>query len=177
MITAELLYPIGYVVKTHGVKGELNISLDTDFDPGDFRFLVFDIDSIFVPFKVISSRGKSEDNKLVTLEDVDTVEEAREFTGKTAYILKRELENHPDYDETEDEGIYLSDLIGFNIFDEDGNDVGTIIGYNDDTQNYLLEVKLPDGREVFVPYVDEWLVDFDRDRKIIKFSLPKGLID
>ncbi|MDE6395665.1 MAG: 16S rRNA processing protein RimM, partial [Muribaculaceae bacterium] len=42
MITLKELYPIGYVAKTHGIKGELNVSLDTEFNPEDFKFLVFE---------------------------------------------------------------------------------------------------------------------------------------
>ena len=57
MITAKQIYPIGYVAKTHGIKGELNVSLDTDFNPEDFKFLVFDVDGIFVPFPIINVRG------------------------------------------------------------------------------------------------------------------------
>ena len=180
LITVGELYPIGFVAKTHGIKGELNVRLDADCFPEDFRFLVFEMDSIFVPFVVTSSRGKSDDSRLVSLEGVDTVDDAKEFAGKTAYVLKSELEKLPGYgDENDgDDGFYLDDLVGFKLFDADGCEVGEITGYNDDTQNYLLEILLNDGsRHVFVPYVDEWLMDFDAEKKTIKFNLPEGLLD
>lgn len=58
MITLSELYPIGYVSKTHGINGELNVQLDTDYNPEDFRFLVFEIDSTYIPFEVGNSRGQ-----------------------------------------------------------------------------------------------------------------------
>ncbi len=179
MITAKELFPIGYVSKTHGIKGELNIQLDTQYNPEDFRFLVFEMDAIFVPFEIASSRGQGAANRLVALEGVDTVEEARAFVGKTAYVLQKELVEHPDYDNEADgeEGLYLSDLIGYRLNDESGRTIGKVVGFNDDTQNYLLEVELPDGRKLFVPYVDEWLVDLNQDEHTISFDLPTGLID
>lgn len=179
MITAKEIYPIGYVSKTHGIKGELNIQLDTQYNPEDFRFLVFEMDAIYVPFEIVSSRGQGVANRLVSLEGVDTVEEGRAFVGKTVYVLQRELIEHPCYEGGEDgeEGLYLSDLIGYVLKDVSGNRIGEIIGFNDDTQNYLLEIQLQDGRKGFVPYVDDWVTDLNQDEHSISFDLPDGLIE
>lgn len=173
MITISEIYPIGYVSKTHGINGELNIQLDTDYNPEDFRFMVFEIDSTYIPFEVDNSRGQGAANRLVSLVDVDTIEEARTFVGKTAYVLKREL---PDSASDDDEGFYLSDLVGGVLRNADGSDVGHITGFNDDTANYLLEVELPDGRHEYIPYVDDWVTDFNPDGMILTMNLPNGLI-
>ena len=179
MIKSAEIFPIGYVAKTHGIKGELNARLDTEYNPEDFRFVVFELDSIFIPFEIEYSRGKGEDNRLVKLKDVDTVEEARDFVGKTMYVLMRELREHPDFarSDEEEDGMYLSDLVGYTLFDENGTKVGEITGYNDDTLNYLLEVLTDDGRKIYIPYVDEWLISFNREDKSISFDLPNGITD
>jgi len=174
MITQGELYPIGYVSKTHGTNGELNVRLDTDYNPEDFRFVVFDIDSIFIPFEITNSRGQGVANRLVALSEVDTVEEAKTFVGKTMYVLKREL---PEDADSEDEGFYLSDLVGGTLRNDAGDIVGRIVGYNDNTANYLLEIELPDGREVYIPYVDDWVTAFDPEEPSLTMNLPNGLID
>lgn len=176
MITAKQIYPIGYVAKTHGIKGELNVSLDTDFNPEDFKFLVFDVDGIFVPFPIINVRGRGADNRLVTVEGVLSDTDAKALVGKTAYVLMRELKEHPDWNE-EEGGMYLSDMIGFDVIDEEDRPIGKIIGFNDDTSNWLLELKLTDGRDVFIPYVEDWIISFDPDKKILSVNLPNGLIE
>lgn len=177
MITLSQLYPIGYVAKTHGIKGELNIVLDTPHEPGDFRFLVFDMDATFVPFPIVSARGQGVANRLVSLDDVDTVDEAKKFVGKTAYVLRRELQQHDDNDNNDDNGLYLSDLVGFKVTDENGDPIGTVTGYNDDTQNFLFEVERPDGKKVYIPYVEDWVTMFDPDKRTIALLPPNGLID
>lgn len=175
MIKSKEIFPIGYVAKTHGIKGEINIHLDTEFNPEDFNFLIFEIDNIFVPFTIDSSRGNADTNRLVLLNGVDTVEEARQFVGKTCYVLKKELELHPDFNREEEDQMYLSDLVGYSLLDEKNKEVGSITGFNDDTQNVLLEVQLRDGRHIFVPYVDEWIIDLNQDEKTISVNLPNGL--
>lgn len=178
MITFNEIEAIGYVAKTHGIKGEINLRLDTDFNPEDFRFLVFEIDTIFVPFKIKQARGNANDSRIVLLDGVDDVEEAKMFVGKTAYVLKSELINNPLYENVEKEGgIYLSDLVGYTLEDENGRLIGEITGFNDDTQNFLLEVKLHDGERCFIPYVDEWVLELDAEKKILMMNLPEGLIN
>lgn len=178
MIKASDLFAIGYVAKTHGIRGEMNVSLDTEFNPEDFRFLIFDIDSIFVPFQVESSRGNAIANRLIALKGVETVDEAKTFVGKTVYVLLSELREHPAYNSSEEEeGLYLSDLVGYTLKDESGCVVGTITGFNDDTQNYLLEVLRPDGAKVLIPYVDEWILELNQDNKTLMVELPEGLLD
>lgn len=174
MITLKELYPIGFVAKTHGIKGELNVALDTEFNPEDFNFLVFEVDGIFVPFPILNSRGQGANYRLVTVDGVQSDTEARALVGKSAYVLTRELKEHPDWDE-ESESLYLSDLIGYTLLDENKKNIGKIIGFNDDTSNWLLEVKLPDEKTVFIPYVEDWVLEFNPDNKTISFNLPNGL--
>lgn len=180
MITAKELLPIGYVSKTHGIKGELNVRLDADYTTDDVKFVVMDVDSIFVPFVIESSRGNAADNRLVKLEGVDSQEEAKAFVGKTLYAVLADLATLPGFDQSQaadSENLYLSDLVGYTLTDGNNNVVGSITGFNDDTQNYLLEVTLNEGRTVFVPFVDEWMLDLDQDKKTLSFDLPEGLLD
>lgn len=177
MISGESLYPIGYVSKTHGIKGELNIKLDTSYNPEDFRFLVFELDSTFIPFQIYESRGNGLDSRLVSLEDIKTVEEAKQFVGKTVYVLLSELREHPDYNPDEEQSLYLSDLIGYDLLDENRKLLGKVIGYNDDTENYLLEIELPDNRKIYVPFVEDWILELNQDDKILSLNLPLGIIE
>lgn len=176
MITLKELYPIGYVAKTHGIKGELNIALDTEFNPEDFKFLVFDVDGIFVPFPIVNVRGQNDSYRLVSIEGVEDDGDAKAFVGKTVYVLTRELKDSHLIAEDENSGIYLSDLIGYDLVDENENVLGEIIGFNDDTANWLLEIKLPDGSTRFIPYVEDWVTEFDPDRKTFGVNLPNGLL-
>ena len=50
MIRLEEIAPIGIFGKTHGIKGEINLELNIDFDLENTPYIIVDIDGIFVPF-------------------------------------------------------------------------------------------------------------------------------
>ena len=79
-------YQLGHVIKTHGLKGEVNIFLDVDH-PSEYQELgsVFvEINQKLVPFFIESIQLKG-NKALVKFEDVDSLEEAEELQSKRIY--------------------------------------------------------------------------------------------
>ena len=91
MIRLEEISPIGIFGKTHGIKGEINLELNIDFDLEDTPYIIVDIDGIFVPFFIEDYRYKSDSVALVLFEDINTEERIRPFFGKKAYVKKEAL--------------------------------------------------------------------------------------
>lgn len=174
MITPDILTSIGTFFKPHGIKGEISATLDYDIDLSELRCIVLEIDGIFVPFFVDSSRPKGASLWLVKLDGVDSEKSASAFSNHEIYAITAEL---PEglVDEGED-GLYLYDLEGYTL-KEDENVIGTIDGVDDSTANILLIVKTPAGGTVYVPFAEEFLTDIDKDNHTITMTLPEGLID
>ena len=82
MIRLEEISPIGIFGKTHGIKGEINLELNIDFDLENTPYIIVDIDGIFVPFFIEDYRYKSDTMALVLFEDINTEEQVRPFFGK-----------------------------------------------------------------------------------------------
>ena len=93
MIRLEEISPIGIFGKTHGIKGEINLELNVDFDLENTPYIIVDIDGIFVPFFINDHRYKSDTVALVQFEDIDTEERVRPFFGKKAYVKKEVLDD------------------------------------------------------------------------------------
>ena len=69
MIELHEVQRMGYVLKTHGVNGELVVSIPADMDwAEDTDYLVCSMDGILVPFFIESIRGKSSTNILPAFE-------------------------------------------------------------------------------------------------------------
>ena len=72
LIKLEEIAPIGIFGKTHGIKGEINLELNTDFDLENTQYIIVDIDGIFVPFFIEDYRYKTDTTALILFEDITT---------------------------------------------------------------------------------------------------------
>lgn len=175
MITRDMLIEIGHCNKTHGVKGELSVSLDVDVDTlRQMECLVFNVDGIFVPFFVTGCRDKSASTALLRFDGIDTDEQAAMLAGCDVYALKTTYEQLSD--EADDDVLPLDYFIGFEI--RDGEIVvGNVVDINDATDNVLFVVERPDGSTVQLPAVDDLVADIDDDNRVLVMDLPAGILD
>lgn len=142
-----------------------------DIDMLELKCIVFDIDGIYVPFFINSERPRSAESVLITIDGVDSDEQAAQFVGKEVYALSDDIEESDDGD-----NYYLDDFVGYTISDVDGTQVGVIDGYDDSTANVLFYVKNAD-KIVYVPVAPEFFVNIDHESKQIVMDLPAGLLD
>jgi 16S rRNA processing protein RimM len=167
VIKPEEVYRIGRLGKAHGVKGEVSFQFDDDiFDRVDSDYLILEVDGILVPFFIEEYRFRSDTVALVKFEDVDTQQRAQELTGCDVYFPR----SLADDDETPS----LSMLIGFDVVDvTTGTTVGRIAAIDDSTANLLFE--LEDGR--LIPAAEELITNIDSKNKVIKMTIPEGLLE
>ncbi len=163
MITENDIIAVGKTGKTHGVRGEITISFDTEFDFDQCDYFVFEMDAIFVPFFIESSRRKNETTMLVKIDGIDDEPAARELCGKTVFVKKELI--------TEADELALDYFIGFEIVDERLGKIGTIDDIDDSTANTLFAVG-----EQLIPVSEDFIVEIDHDRKILTMNLPDGLL-
>ena len=176
MIRKEDIVAIGKFQKTHALQGELNAIVDVqeDYAEDDKPFIV-DVDGIYVPFYIESIRPKGSTSYLVKLAGVDSQEEAQQFVNKEIYAMRSDL---IDYFETDGEAfVDPDDIEGYEVVDSRLGDLGKVKEVNDATANVLLVVDTPDGDELLVPFVDEFVEEIDQDNKRIVVSLPEGLLE
>ena len=77
----------------------------------------------------------------------------------------------------DDDVFYLEDFIGYTIIDSPGNNlIGTIVGFDDSTENFLFEVESQDGTEILIPAADDFIIEIDECKKQVIMQLPIGLI-
>ncbi len=163
-------YQLGYIVKTHGLKGEVIILLDVD-NPLEYM----EMESVFllqnkdlIPFFI--ARFSLQGNKAIAkFEDIDTLDSAKKLMGCKLYLP---LEDLPDLPRG---GYYYHDLIGFDVL-EKGEKLGSIKSIYQPSSQYLaaLEVK---GKEVLIPIDDNIIRKVNKDQKEIEVDLPEGLLD
>lgn len=161
---------VGRILKTHGIKGELNLELsdaaepDEDFAPGSA--LIFELEGLDVPFFVESTRPRGADSILLTLDGIASERDAAPLVGQTAYV-------YVDPEELDEPS--AGDLVGFRLTDAaSGRDLGEITELHELTPGAWY-FTLADGR--LIPVVDEFIVDVDPAARRVAMTLPEGLLE
>jgi 16S rRNA processing protein RimM len=169
----ESCYQLGYVIRKHGLKGEVYILLDVD-EPGYYEemesvFVAIDRDEMLVPF-FIEEISIAEDKALVKFERIDTAEEAENLVSCGLYLP---LEFLPPLD---DDQFYYHDIIGYQVIDEMAGVLGPVQQVYPFANQDLLSVMHKD-KEVLIPVADEIIKKVDKKNKKLFVELPEGLLD
>lgn len=175
MITREELIAIGHYNKPHGVAGELSATVDIEMDVlRELSCLVSEMDGIFVPFFVNSLRPKTSETVLLTIDGINSEQEAARLVNHDIFALKREYRQESI--DADADGYPLDYFIGFELQDSDGTRVGEIVQVDEQTENAIFIVEDGD-REVLLPASDDLIVEFDLDKKVMVMDLPQGILD
>ena len=175
MITREELIAIGHYNKPHGVAGELSATVDVDIDVlSGLSCLVSDMDGIYVPFFVNSLRPKTSETVLLTIDGINSEQEAARLVNHDIFALKREYRQESV--DADADGYPLDYFIGFELQDSDGTRVGEIVQVDEQTENAIFIVDDGEG-ELLLPASDDLIVEFDLDKKLMVMDLPQGILD
>ena len=164
-------FQLGYVIKTHGLKGELTIYLDVDY-PEAYRNLesvLVEQDGQLIPF-FISSLRVNGNKAVVALEGVEDIEEAEGFKSSKLFLPVAALP------QLEEHQFYYHEIVGFTVKDKSLGTLGEVKDVYDFPNQALVSMSYQ-GHEVLIPVRDEVTTHVDRAEKILFVDLPEGLLD
>jgi 16S rRNA processing protein RimM len=168
----EECFYLGRIVTKYSFKGEVVIKLDTD-EPELYKNMesvYVEFGSNLVPFFIEKSSLHKGNQLRVQFEDVYSEEEADSIL-KCGIYLPLDLLPKLSGDK-----FYFHEVIGFNVLDANYGDVGTIVHINDKAAQPLFEID-NNGKEVFIPMIDDFIKKVDRANKTIEVETPEGLIE
>lgn len=110
------------------------------------------------------------DGRILTLEAVEDRNAAEKLLHSDLYI------DRGDFPELSDDEIYLSDMLGFVVV-QDEQPIGSVIGFSDNGAQLLVEVRSEQGKVGFIPYVKPLIVKVDQAAKRVVVDIPQGLFD
>ena len=154
----------GYFGKTHGLKGHLIFKTDNVLGIEKIKALFVEVAGNKVPY-FINDVKESNNGFIVGLEEIDSVEKARQMVGKTVFADERFVEQEDPE----------SGWLGFELIDKHYGSLGKIEDVSDNGQQLLVTVKYK-GKEIILPLVDDFIEKVDEKKKTIFFVAPEGLI-
>ena len=165
------VYRIGRIGKPHGVKGEMNFMFTDDvFDRTDSDYLIIEVEGLLVPFFIEEYRFRSDETALLKLCDIDTQEQARQFTNCEVFFERSKADTPADE-------LTWAQIVGFQIIDEkNGKIIGKIVAVDDSTENILFEIETTKGHQTLIPAHDSLIRNIDTQSQTITMTIPDGLL-
>ncbi|HEY9008292.1 ribosome maturation factor RimM [Ohtaekwangia sp.] len=167
----DACYKIGLVLKPHGLKGEVTVSIDADI-PNDFATL----DAVFlanqerlVPY-FIQHVSVRDAKAFVKFEDVDTPEEAAKISKLAIYLPKtaRPKSTRGEF--------YDDEVVDFEVIDQTLGVLGLVTEVMQAGANRLL-VLMHHEKEVLIPINSPFIISVNKSKKKISVDLPEGFLD
>lgn len=145
------LLEIGKIVRVHGVKGAVKVISYVDEDFSIFKHVYLTHKRVNANIKKVQPLNG--DAYIVFFDIMPNIETAETYKNQSVYIDRNE------YREFE-EKVYLSDLINKAVVNENGEDVGKMVNFDDYGATIILTIKC--GAVSYdIPYIDE-LIRYDR---------------
>ena len=155
----------GRITSTHGVHGEVKIEVWLD-TPEDLKHYC----RIFIDGQERKLLSVRQQNRFVIakLDQVDDINAAQPFKGKTIYIAREDAPLPPG-------GYFLQDLLDAKVVLEDGSPVGVLTEILERPANNVYVVTDPDGREILIPVVPAFIIRADAENGIVTVRLLEGM--
>jgi 16S rRNA processing protein RimM len=168
---AEDCFRIGSVLKTKGLKGEMQLYIDFE-NLADINItsIFIDLSGKLVPYFIESIKYAPKNAAYLYLEDIDTIEKASALVKKDIYLSNKIKPKKRKSDFT------LKDLKGFTAVDENEGELGEITAIHEYPQQ-LIAVVTYKNCEVLFPLNEDIIKSIDVVKEIVTIDLPDGLLE
>ncbi len=161
------LIPFAYVSKTHGLKGQLQlICIDKkEIDLPNFEVAFINQNNQQTPYFIEECRA-TKSGYIIKLEGIQHLSETKAFINQIVYC---------------DEALIIEnknlEFLNYQVFEQTHGNIGYIEDIEDSTHNVLLRIKHPSGKEVILPFNDQFVTSINKKEKQIIYKVPEGLIE
>ena len=168
------LFYLGIIKRTKGLKGHLFCLAEID----DISMLqnikhlfISNKSNNFIPYRIESIQLSNKKHFTVKLVGVSDIEKAKMLNGSELYLpielLPKNTGNLP----------YHHEIIGFEVSDEQKGVLGKLIDVIDKTSQAILYILTEDKKEIYIPFVEDFIIEINVKEKRILLNTPEGLID
>ena len=172
MGTDTFFFALGRIVKTHGIRGEVQV-----YSYSDVEYFL-DYKDIFVqgkygdivPQRVIKARVKKGQSVILALEGVVDRTQAGFFVGKEIFLDRATL---PPLAEGE---YYWHEIEGLSVVSAEGEELGILSDVLATGAHDVYVVKGDKG-EILVPAVEQMVKKIDLKKGVMVVDLPPGLVE
>lgn len=167
----EKILQVGVITAPHGVHGEVKVFPTTD-DPRRFKKLkevlldtgkeriAMEIENVkfFKKFVILKFKG------------LDNMNDVERYRQKSLYVTRENAVrlNKDEY--------FIADLIGLQVRDEDGEELGVLKNVLETGANDVYVVEMKDGKELLLPAIKQCILQVEPEDGYVKVHVLEGLL-
>jgi len=161
---------VGILRHPHGLKGEMLVSVMTDFperiQPGVTLLMGTD-------HKPVTVAGVRQHNKgsLILFEEFQQREDLAGLQNQGLFVRVEDLPALPEGE------YYQHQLLGLQVVSDEGRELGRLVEFIETGANDVLVVRPSEGKDILLPDIDEVVLEIDLEGKQITVHLLDGLVE
>lgn len=164
---------VGKILNFHGIKGQAKVGFTKNQE--DFFCSLDKVfvkkDNEYLPLIIKNSR-LHKNIALVQFEGINSIDELLEYKGAFLYVEEETIRENLEEDE-----FLIDELVSLEVFDQNGEKKGFVVGVSNNGASDLLSVKTNSKKIVLIPFVKAIVTDVSiKDKKIIINNI-EGLIE
>ena len=168
----EQLLRVGVITSPHGIRGEVKVFPTTD-DPKRFKKLkkvILDTGKERLPLDVESVKF-FKNMVILKFKGYDNINDVETYRQKDLLITREQaVKLEPDE-------YFITDLIGLQVEDEDGNAIGTMKDVLETGANDVYVVEMNNGKELLLPAIKDCILQVDIEGGKMTVHVLDGLMD
>jgi 16S rRNA processing protein RimM len=161
---------LGRISKVYGFEGAVTVKLEKTFigKIPDMESVFLEIDGKPVPFFIEESDYPGGDTLMLKFTWYNAYDKVCDFQGCRVFLTSGV---RPE------SGRDIKDLIGYEVCLAGSTLIGTIAEITENPGQYLLNISTPGGKNVLIPFHEDFIISVEKRKKIIRMDLPEGLLD
>lgn len=163
---------VGQIVKTVGLRGEVKVYPLTHFRGSRFKkgnhvFVLNDKNEVIRDL-TIKNHQQKDTVDIISFNEIATIEEAEQLINAYLNVVKdRSFLKKDEY--------FYSDLIGNDVFFDNGQEIGKVIKVEEYASYVTLRIKTS-GKDVLVPFVNRFINEVNLEEHKIIINFIEGLL-
>lgn len=162
---------VGVIASTHGIRGEVKVFPTTN-DANRFRQL----NKVYLDTGREQIRLEIENVKffkqfaILKFKGIDNINDVEKYRGRSLLI------DREDAIELEDDEYYIADMLGMEVYTEDGKLFGSLKDVMETGANDVYIIESEEHGEVLVPAIKDCILEVDIRENRMKIHLMEGLV-
>lgn len=167
----EDMLQVGVITQTHGVRGEVKVFPTTD-DVNRFKKLkqvILDTGKETMPLEIQSVKFFKQ-FVILKFKGIDNINDIEKYKRCSLYVTREHAVP------LEEDEYFIADMIGMEVYTEDGNIFGTLKDVIETGANDVYVIESAEHGEVLVPAIKECIRSVDIEKGQMMIHLMDGLI-